>query len=961
MSKSPAFDIQGLRKVFHLPAEHHASLRARFVNMFRPNPLRTFVAVDDLTLQIHHGEFFGIVGRNGSGKSTLLKMLAGIFQPSSGTVTVHGAVSPFLELGVGFSPELTARENIFLNGAVLGMEKADIEQRYADIITFAELETFQDMKLKNFSSGMYVRLAFSVAIHAPSDILLMDEVLAVGDERFQEKCKAVFRGLKEQGKTVVLVSHDMHAIESFCDRVLVMEAGKPITIGTPAEAVGSYHALNASEQVSQAPMAAQTPEQIEEQLPAVPQTRKLESEEEERTPLQKELKETRAALHNAKMALQRRQALIVHLSQQVQEYNIVKLSLSYKIMRFHGAITMMIRHPLRTLNDIGLAFALLRREGLGSFFKRLKAYFQGHRLPSGFADAGLLEEEAYGEYMAREMWDGDTIEDFETLCAKEKNPPIISILVPVYNISADLLHRCVDSVKKQLYPHWELCLYDDGSTNPETREALTKLENTDPRIKVRLGEKNQNISGASNEALKMATGTHIGLLDHDDELHPLALAEVVKVILLQHPDLIYTDEDFMDMDGKRFSPHFKPDFSPDLLLSHNYITHFLVFTQELAKKQPELFRLGVEGAQDHDLILRLTEQTKNIVHIPKVLYHWRYMETSTSKNPHSKPEAIIKARKVLEDALQRRHIEGEVLEGNAPYYFRVKRKIQGNPLVSIVIPFKDLPKLLEMSVESVLHKSTYKNFEIIGVSNNSSDPATFAMMKRLEAMDSRVRFVEYNVPFNYADINNYAVQNFVQGEHVVLMNNDIEIITPDWIEAMLEHSQRPEVGVVGAKLYYPNDTVQHAGVVIGIGGTAGHAYKNLDRQTMGYFNRANIIHDVSAVTAALLMVKKSLYDQMHGLDGEHLKVAFNDVDFCARILEAGYWNIFTPFAEAYHHESISRGYEDTPEKKARFAKESDFFMRRHKELLKKGDPFYSPHLSLHHEDYRLKQVYAFDA
>lgn len=537
----------------------------------------------------------------------------------------------------------------------------------------------------------------------------------------------------------------------------------------------------------------------------------------------------------------------------------------------------------------------------------------------------------------------------EEIDALERKP-LISILMPVYNVDPKWLQKAVESVKNQWYDNWELCIVDDKSTNQATIDYLKSLD--DPRIKVNFSEVNKNIAGASNEAAKMATGEYIALLDHDDELTPDALYEMVKAINETDADFLYSDEDFIDTEGNCFHPHFKPDFSPDLLMSHNYITHLACFRKDLFD-EVDRFDERFSGSQDYDLFLKLSEKTDKIVHIPKVLYHWRTIEGSTSADSKAKPEALEISKKVLEEALRRRGIEGWVEPANLDHYFRVRYKIKGEPLVSIVIPFKDKPGLLEICLDSILKKSTYKNFEIIGISNNSEDPKTFEVMERYEKLDPRIRFYEYNIPFNYAAINNYAVERYAKGEHILLLNNDIEVITPDWIEAMLEHSQRPEIGCVGAKLYYPNDTVQHAGIIIGLGGYAGHSHKHLPRESLGYFNRLNVIQNVSAVTGACLMVQKSIYEEVGGMDEQRFKVAYNDVDFCLRVMEAGYRNLFTPYAEMYHHESVSRGYETTPEKQARFQKEKDALYARHQEILTKGDPYYNPNLTHDKEDFSI--------
>jgi len=528
--------------------------------------------------------------------------------------------------------------------------------------------------------------------------------------------------------------------------------------------------------------------------------------------------------------------------------------------------------------------------------------------------------------------------------------PLISIIMPVYNVSPEWLDKAIISVESQWYENWELCIADDKSTNKETLDYLKSINN--PKIKITFLEKNLNISGASNAALSLAKGEYIALLDNDDELTPDALYEMVKVINQTDADFIYSDEDFISTEGVCSNPHYKPDFSPDLLLSHNYITHFSCFKKVLLEKVG-YFNSQFDGSQDYDLFLRLTEQTNNIEHIQKVLYHWRTIEGSTSADSEAKPEAIERSKRVLEAAMHRRGIDATIEYGNLNHFFRVKYTIKNNPLVSIIIPFKDKPELLDMSINSILEKSTYQNYEIIGISNNSEEQETFDMMDRLERKDTRVSFYEYNIEFNYADINNYAVNTYAKGEHILLLNNDIEVIEPTWLEAMLEHSQRDEIGCVGAKLYYPNDTIQHAGVIIGLGGYAGHSHKMYPRDNPGYFNRLNAIQNLSAVTAACLMIKKRIYQEVEGMDEVNFKVAYNDVDFCLRVLEKGYINLFTPYAQMYHHESISRGYETTPEKIARFQTEKEALSQRHKHILTQGDPYYNPNLTQDKEDFSL--------
>jgi len=531
-----------------------------------------------------------------------------------------------------------------------------------------------------------------------------------------------------------------------------------------------------------------------------------------------------------------------------------------------------------------------------------------------------------------------------------KSKPLISVIMPVYNVDPKWLDLAIKSIEEQWYTNWELCIADDSSTNPKTIHYLNGIKN--PNIKITFLKENLNISEASNAALSLATGEYIALMDNDDEITIDAFYEIIRVINTHDAEFIYSDEDFITTEGQCTNPHFKPDFSPDLLLSHNYITHFTCFSKKLLDNIG-YFDSKFDGSQDYDLFLRLTEKTTKIHHIQKVLYHWRMLETSTSINSDVKPEAMERGKKVLESALQRRNIEGIVLHNNISHHFRVKYTIKDNPLVSIIMPFKDKPELLEMSITSILKKTTYTNFELIGISNNSTEPKTFKMMENLASKDKRIHFYEYNVEFNYADINNHAVNTYARGEHILLLNNDIEIITNEWIESMLEHSQRKEVGCVGAKLYYPNNTIQHAGIIIGLGGYAGHSHKMHPRSDPGYFNRLQSVQNLSAVTAACLMIKKDIYIEINGMNAIDFKVAYNDVDFCLRVQECGYYNIFTPHAEMYHHESISRGYETTPEKIARFQTEKDALFKRHTYILEHGDPYYNPNLTHSKEDFSL--------
>jgi len=528
--------------------------------------------------------------------------------------------------------------------------------------------------------------------------------------------------------------------------------------------------------------------------------------------------------------------------------------------------------------------------------------------------------------------------------------PLVSIVMPVYNVDPRWLRSAIESVEQQLYGNWELCIVDDASTREATIAFLKTLRH--PRVRVRFLDRNLNIAGATNEAIRFSRGEYLAFLDNDDCLTPDALYEAVRAIDETGADLVYSDEDFIDLDGHYCQPHFKPDHSPDLLLSHNYITHLVVVEKRLVEAAG-LMRDRCNGAQDYDLMLRVTEQARQIHHIPRVLYHWRKSETSTSYSAAAKPGALLSARLALEDTLVRRGIDGEVLDEKVPFFFRVRRRIVDAPLVSIVIPFRDKPDLLRLCVGSIIERSTWTNYEIVAISNNSQSSETWAAVDALAARSEAFRCIECNEEFNFSRLVNFGAAQ-ARGDYLLILNNDIEVISWDWIEAMLEHAQRPEVGAVGAKLYYPNDSVQHAGIILGLGGYAGHSHKLAPASAPGYFNRLNVIQDVSAVTGACLMVARETFERVGGFDETSFKVAYNDVDFCLRLRELGLFNIFTPYAELYHHESISRGYEDSEAKQQRFDGEKQRLKARHGWILEHGDPFYNPNLTQDHEDFSIR-------
>lgn len=530
-----------------------------------------------------------------------------------------------------------------------------------------------------------------------------------------------------------------------------------------------------------------------------------------------------------------------------------------------------------------------------------------------------------------------------------------SILVPLYNTPEKLLREMIASVLHQTYANWELCLADGSdSDHALVGQICQEMAQTDSRIKYQKLEKNLGISGNTNACIDMATGDYIALFDHDDLLHPYALFEMMKAICEQGADFVYTDENtFHDVPRDAYCPHFKPDFAPDTLRANNYICHFTSFSRALLD-QVGRFRSECDGSQDFDMMLRLTERARKIVHIPKILYYWRASAASVASDVSAKPYVIEAAHRALRDHLKRIGLEGTVLNSPVPSMYRIKYEILSPALVSIIICTKDHIDDLKKCVTSILEKTTYPNYEIIIVENNSTEPETFAYYKELE-QDPRIRVVTWESPnheFNYSAINNYGA-TFAQGKYLLLLNNDTEVITPDWIQEMVMFVQRSDVGAAGAKLYYPDDTVQHAGLCIGMLTLAGHYHRGFPRQHPGYMGRLIYAHDVSAVTAACVLIRRDVWDQVGGLD-ESFKVAFNDVDLCMRIRQAGYLIVFTPYAELYHYESKSRGMDTTPEKRTRFVGEVTRFQKRWAKELAAGDPYFNPNFSLDDEDFTVR-------
>lgn len=560
------------------------------------------------------------------------------------------------------------------------------------------------------------------------------------------------------------------------------------------------------------------------------------------------------------------------------------------------------------------------------------------------------EEVPYGPWFEKHKPSAEELERQRK--KKWKNPPLISVAVPAYRTPPGFLEQMILSVKEQTYPHWELCIVNASRGEDGMEQVLGRYAGGDERIRVKNLEENLGIAGNTNEALVMARGEFVGLLDHDDLLAPQALFRIAEALTADpQADAVYTDEDKVTTDlSEHFQPHFKPDFNLDLLRSNNYITHFFVVRTRLAREAGG-FRREFDGAQDYDFIFRCTEEAKKVLHVPEVLYHWRTHKASTADNPASKMYAFEAGKRAIEAHLARCGQEGTVSLRKDLGFYRVEYPVQGEPLVSILIPNRDQKETLEKCLNSIWEKSTYKNYEILIVENNSSSPEIFDYYREIEKRPG-VRILTWKEGFNYSAINNFGEKS-AAGDYLLFLNNDVEVINPGWIEELLGNCQRKEVGIVGAKLYYPDDTIQHAGTVIGIGGIAGHAFLNMPRSRTGYLHKASLQMDLSAVTAACMMMKRQVFKQLGGFE-ERLSVAFNDVDLCLRTVQAGYLVVYNPEVELYHYESKSRGAEDSEEKVRRFQEEIEFMRCRWMDLLKKGDPYYNRNLTLSKWNYSLR-------
>ncbi len=624
------------------------------------------------------------------------------------------------------------------------------------------------------------------------------------------------------------------------------------------------------------------------------------------------------------------------LQQDADAYQIISNSFFWRLTK-----------PLRMLSEACKRLAR-RLPTLGKFIKGMR-YLLRHgpaatlrKMKRRGGEIGLAKKPLY------------TPEELEAQRARTFDREIkFSILVPLYNTPLPFLREMIASVTSQTYSNWELCLAD-GSDDAHAEVALetARLAASEPRIVYRKLEKNLGISENTNACIDMASGDFIALFDHDDILHPAALYNMMEAITEQGADMVYTDEAIFQSPKLKniIRANYKPDYAPDTLRALNYICHFTCFDRALLDRAGR-FRSEFDGSQDHDLMLRLTEQAARVVHIPKVLYYWRAHKQSVAMDAGAKSYAAENGKRAVLAAMERTGQFGRVESSRAlSSMYRIHYDIPVKERVSIIIPNKNHSNDLRLCIDSILTRTTYPDYEIVIVDNGSTEQALHAYYEELKK-DSRFKICSLDIPFNYSKLNNFAAEH-ATGAYYLLLNNDIEILTPNWIEEMVMYAQRPDVGAVGAMLYYPDKTIQHAGVILGIGGIAGHAFKYFPRDELGYMGRLCYAQNLSAVTAACMLVKADLYREVGGLD-EGFKVAFNDIDFCMKLRAAGYLIVWTPHAEAIHYESKSRGYEDSDEKKKRFNSEAARFRRKWGDVLSAGDPYYNKNLTLEHEDFSM--------
>ena len=584
-------------------------------------------------------------------------------------------------------------------------------------------------------------------------------------------------------------------------------------------------------------------------------------------------------------------------------------------------------------------FRYLKHYGPKEFWIRLHERFEPEEVPYGPWYEAYVPDEAALEKQRHHHFEYS---------------PLISVAVPAYRTPEKFLAQMIDSLLAQTYGNWELCIANGSPEDGAMKKVLEEYTKKDSRIRVSELTENKGIAGNTNAALEMARGEFVGLLDHDDLLAPNALYEIVRALDEDRTlDAVYTDEDKVTTElDEHFQPHLKPDFNLDLLRSNNYICHFFVVRRSIVQKVGG-FRQEFDGAQDHDFIFRCIETAEKVGHIPEILYHWRTHKASTADNPASKMYAFDAGKRAIEAHLKRTGTEGTVSHTPDLGFFRVKYPVQGQPLVSIIIPNKNEKETLKACIDSIREKTEYPNYEIIIVENNSTTDEIFQYYKEL-SQDPRIRLLRWKKEFNYSAINNYGVRH-ANGEYLLFLNNDVTVITPGWIKELLGVCQRPEVGAAGVKLIYPDDTIQHAGCVIGLGGIAGHMFVDMPANRTGYLHKASILQDMSAVTAACMMMKRTAFEEAGGFT-EKLSVAFNDVDLCLKVRKNHKLIVYDPYVQLYHMESKTRGAEDNKEKVRRFQEEIEYMRCQWIDILKKGDPYYNKNLSLTKWNYSLRPL-----
>ena len=596
---------------------------------------------------------------------------------------------------------------------------------------------------------------------------------------------------------------------------------------------------------------------------------------------------------------------------------------------------------IRKLNPytIQKGFRYLKHYGPKEFWIRLHERFEPEEVPYGPWYKAYVPDLKELDRQRREKFDYE---------------PLISVAVPAFRTPEEFLQQMIDSLLAQTYSNWELCIANGSPGDEAMSSVLKEYTARDRRIRVIDLTENKGIAGNTNAALQMAEGEFVGLLDHDDLLAPNALYEIVKALAKDRQlDAVYTDEDKVTTDlSEHFQPHLKPDFNLDLLRSNNYICHFFVVRRSIIEKVGG-FRQEFDGAQDHDFIFRCIETAGKVGHIPEILYHWRTHKASTADNPASKMYAFDAGKRAIEAHLQRMGVRGTVSHTPDLGFFRVQYPVQGEPMVSIIIPNKDEKESLKACIESIRAKTHYTNYEIIIIENNSTTGEIFHYYKELSG-DPQIRLLKWKKEFNYSAINNYGVRH-AKGDYLLFLNNDVTVITEDWIEEMLGVCQRKEVGAVGVKLIYPDNTIQHAGCVIGIGGIAGHMFVNMPANRTGYLHKASILQDMSAVTAACMMMKRTAFEEAGGFT-EKLSVAFNDVDLCLKVRQQNRLIVYDPYVQLYHMESKTRGAEDSKEKVRRFQEEIEYMRCQWIRILKEGDPYYNKNLSLTKWNYSLRPL-----